>query len=244
MTLTGSVHSFDVSTGVDGPGTRFVAFLAGCPLRCQYCHSPDTWYRRSGRPMTADELMTEILRYERFIKVARGGVTLSGGEALQQPDFVREIFTRCHEKGLHTALDTSGSLGAKASDELLDVTDLVLLDIKSGDEETYHRVTRTGTLEPTVTFAHRLADRGIPIWIRFVLVPGLTDSEENVESVAAIAASIRTVERVEVLPFHRLGAGKYAALNLPFPLADTPSPSPDLIDRVHKQFRAHGLTVY
>lgn len=244
MTLTGSVHSFDVSTGVDGPGTRFVAFLAGCPLRCQYCHSPDTWYRRSGRPMTADELMTEILRYERFIKVARGGVTLSGGEALQQPDFVREIFSRCHEKGLHTALDTSGFLGAKASDELLGVTDLVLLDIKSGDEETYHRVTKTGTLEPTVTFAHRLADRGIPIWIRFVLVPGLTDAPENVESVARIAAAIPTVERVEVLPFHRLGAAKYAALNLPFPLADTPAPSPELIQRVHARFRAHGLTVY
>ncbi|MDR6321442.1 pyruvate formate-lyase-activating protein [Actinoplanes couchii] len=244
MTVTGSVHSFDVSTGVDGPGTRFVAFLAGCPLRCLYCHSPDTWYRRSGRPMSADELMAEILRYERFIKVARGGVTLSGGEALQQPDFVREIFTRCHERGLHTALDTSGALGAKADDALLDVTDLVLLDVKSGDEETYHRVTRTGSLEPTVTFAHRLADRGIPIWIRFVLVPGLTDAEENVESVAAVAASIPTVERVEVLPFHRLGAAKYAALNLPFPLADTPAPSAELLERVHGRFRAHGLTVY
>ncbi|HWS32924.1 MAG TPA: pyruvate formate-lyase-activating protein [Actinoplanes sp.] len=244
MTVTGSVHSFDVSTGVDGPGTRFVAFLAGCPLRCLYCHSPDTWYRRSGTPTTADELMTEILRYERFIKVARGGVTLSGGEALQQPDFVREIFTRCHERGLHTALDTSGALGAKADDALLDVTDLVLLDVKSGDEQTYHRVTRTGTLEPTVTFAHRLAARGIPIWIRFVLVPGLTDSEENVESVAAVAASIPTVERVEVLPFHRLGAAKYAALNLPFPLADTPAPDAELLARVHAQFRAHGLTVY
>lgn len=244
VTVTGSVHSFDVSTGVDGPGTRFVAFLAGCPLRCLYCHSPDTWYRRSGQPMTADELMAEILRYERFIKVARGGVTLSGGEALQQPDFVREIFTRCHERGLHTALDTSGALGVKADDALLDVTDLVLLDVKSGDEETYHRVTRTGTLEPTVTFAHRLAGRGIPIWIRFVLVPGLTDAEENVESVASVAASIPTVERVEVLPFHRLGAAKYAALNLPFPLADTAAPSAELLDRVHAQFRAHGLTVH
>jgi pyruvate formate lyase activating enzyme len=239
-----SVHSFDVSTGVDGPGTRFVVFLAGCPLRCLYCHSPDTWYRRSGRPMDADELMAEIARYERFIKVARGGVTVSGGEALQQPDLVREIFTRCHEKGIHTALDTSGFLGAKASDELLDVTDLVLLDIKAGDEETYHRVTRTGTLAPTVAFAHRLAGRGIPIWVRFVLVPGLTDSVENVDAVAAIAASIPTVERVEVLPFHRLGAAKYAALNQPFPLADTPAPSAGLLDRVRAQFRAHGLTVY
>ncbi|MEV6305940.1 pyruvate formate-lyase-activating protein [Actinoplanes sp. NPDC051861] len=244
MTVTGSVHSFDVSTGVDGPGTRFVAFLAGCPLRCQYCHSPDTWYRRTGREMTADDLLTEISRYERFIKVAGGGVTLSGGEALQQPDFVREIFTRCHDKGLHTALDTSGFLGAKASDDLLAVTDLVLLDIKAGDEETYRKVTRTGELAPTVEFAHRLAALGVPVWVRFVLVPGLTDSAENVEAVARIAASIRTVERVEVLPFHRLGAAKYTALSIPFPLADTPAPSPELIDRVRTQFRAHGLTVY
>ncbi|MEV0902820.1 pyruvate formate-lyase-activating protein [Actinoplanes sp. NPDC049802] len=244
MTLIGSVHSFDVSTGVDGPGTRFVAFLAGCPLRCQYCHSPDTWFRRSGQTMTADELMAEIQRYERFIKVAHGGVTLSGGEALQQPDFVREIFTRCHERGLHTALDTSGFLGDKASDELLDVTDLVLLDIKSGDEETYHRVTRTGKLEPTVRFAHRLADRGIPIWIRFVLVPGLTDDPANVEAVALIASKVPTVERVEILPFHRLGAAKYAALNQPYPLAGTDAPTPELVDRVRDQFRAHGLTVY
>jgi pyruvate formate lyase activating enzyme len=124
------------------------------------------------------------------------------------------------------------------------VTDLVLLDIKSGDEETYHRVTRTGSLAPTVEFAHRLADRGIPIWVRFVLVPGLTDSVENVEAVAAIAASIPTVERVEVLPFHRLGAAKYAALNQPFPLADTPAPSGELLERVRAQFRAHHLTVH
>ena len=244
MTATGSVHSFDVSTGVDGPGTRFVAFLAGCPLRCRYCHSPDTWYRRSGQQMSADDLMAEIARYERFIKVARGGVTLSGGEALQQPDFVREVFTRCHERGIHTALDTSGYLGAKATDALLDVTDLVLLDVKAGDEDTYHRVTRTGSLEPTVTFAHRLAERGIPIWIRFVLVPGLTDDHGTVEAVAGIAASIRSVERVEVLPFHRLGAAKYAALGQPFPLAGTPAPDAELLDRVRGRFRAHGLTVY
>ncbi|GLY04218.1 MULTISPECIES: pyruvate formate-lyase-activating protein [Actinoplanes] len=244
MTVIGRVHSFDVSTGVDGPGTRFVAFLAGCPLRCQYCHSPDTWFRRSGRPMTDDELMTEIGHYERFLKVAHGGVTLSGGEALQQPDFVREIFTRCREKGIHTALDTSGFLGDKADDALLDVTDLVLLDIKAGDEDTYARVTRTGRLEPTLRFADRLAARGTKIWIRFVLVPGLTDSVKNVELVAEHAASIPTVERVEVLPFHRLGAAKYQALNEPFPLAETPAPTPELLERVRAQFRAHGLTVF
>jgi pyruvate formate lyase activating enzyme len=242
-TVTGSVHSFDVSVGVDGPGTRFVAFLAGCPLRCQYCHSPDTWYQRNGRPTTVDELVTEIRRYERFIKVAGGGVTLSGGEPLQQPVFVHEVLARCKAMGLHTALDTSGFLGDRADDALLDEVDLVLLDIKSGDPEAYRRVTRTGRLTPTIRFAHRLAARGIPVWVRFVLVPGLTDAAANVAAVADIVADLSTVERVEVLPFHRLGAAKYAALGLEFPLADTEPPGPGLLDRVRGQFRDRGISV-
>jgi pyruvate formate lyase activating enzyme len=242
--VTGSLHSFDISTGVDGPGTRFVAFLAGCPLRCQYCHSPDTQYRRYGRPCSVDELTTEIRRYERFLKIAGGGVTISGGEPLQQPAFTREVLRRCREMRLHTALDTSGFLGDRADDALLDATDLVLLDIKSGDPATYAKVTRTGQLAPTVRFAHRLADRGMPIWVRFVLVPGLTDDPANVDAVAAIAAAVPTVERVEVLPFHHLGAPKYAALGLPDPLAGAPVPDGDLVDRVRGQFRDHGLIVY
>jgi pyruvate formate lyase activating enzyme len=240
----GSLHSWDVSTGVDGPGTRFVAFLAGCPLRCQFCHSPDTWYRRSGHPVSADDLVREIQRYERFVKVAHGGVTLSGGEPLQQPAFTREVLRRCHEMRLHTALDTSGFLGDRADDELLSAVDLVLLDIKSGDPATYRKVTRTGRLSPTIRFAHRLAERGTPIWVRFVLVPGLTDDRANVDAVAAIAERVPTIERVEVLPFHRLGAPKYEALGLPFPLAGTQPPGAATIERVRDQFRDHGLAVY
>ncbi len=242
--VTGSVHSFDISTGVDGPGTRFVAFLAGCPLRCQYCHSPDTWFQRNGTPTGVDDLITQIRRYERFIKVAGGGVTLSGGEPLQQPAFTREVLTRCREMGLHTALDTSGFYGDRADDVLLDAVDLVLLDIKSGEEETYRRVTGTGRLEPTIRFARRLAERGTPIWVRFVLVPGLTDDPATVDAVADLVAAVPTVERVEVLPFHRLGAAKYAALGIDFPLAGTEPPSAELIERVRGQFRERGLTVY
>ncbi|XVU28088.1 radical SAM protein [Actinoplanes sp. CA-054009] len=160
MTTIGSVHSFDVSTGVDGPGTRFVAFLAGCPLRCLYCHSPDTQFRRFGRPTDVGDLLLEIRRYERFLKVARGGVTVSGGEPLQQRDFTRALLRGCKEMGLHTALDTSGFLGDRADGALLDATDLVLLDIKSGLTETYEKVTGTGRLPPTVRFAHRLAELG------------------------------------------------------------------------------------
>ncbi|MBM2614458.1 pyruvate formate lyase-activating protein [Actinoplanes sp. LDG1-06] len=239
--MIGSLHSYDISTGVDGPGTRFVAFLAGCPLRCLYCHSPDTQYRRYGTATDSADLLTEIRRYERFLKVAHGGVTVSGGEPLQQTAFTRQILRGCKEMGLHTALDTSGFLGSRADDALLDTLDLVLLDIKSGDPSTYGRVTRTGSLAPTVRFAHRLADRGIPIWVRFVLVPGLTDAPDNVDAVAAIAADVPTVERVEVLPFHRLGARKYAALGLPFPLADTQPPDETLLERTRAQFRDHGL---
>jgi pyruvate formate lyase activating enzyme len=242
--VLGSFHSFDLSIGVDGPGTRFVAFLAGCPLRCQYCHSPDTWYRGNGTPTSTDELITEVRRYERFLKVAGGGVTISGGEPLQQPEFTRSLLVRCKEMQLHTALDTSGFLGDRADDELLAATDLVLLDIKAGSEAAYRRTTRTGSLAPTVAFAHRLAERGVPIWVRFVLVPGLTDEPSNVDAVAAIAASVSTVERVEVLPFHKLGAAKYAALGLRFPLAGTPVPDARLLQRVRAQFRDHGIDAY
>ena len=242
--MNGSLHSFDLSTGVDGPGTRFVAFLAGCPLRCLYCHSPDTWRRATGTITTVDQLMTEIGKYERFITVAGGGVTISGGEPLEQPDFVQAVFQRCHEHGLHTALDTSGFLGDRADDTLLANTDLVLLDIKAGDPDTYRRVTRTGRLEPTLKFAHRLAERGIPMWIRFVLVPGLTDTSETVAAVADIVAGLSTVERVEVLPFHRLGIVKYEALNLDFALVDTPTPDPEVLERVRGQFRDRALAVY
>ncbi|WP_030443495.1 pyruvate formate-lyase-activating protein [Actinoplanes subtropicus] len=244
MTTTGSLHSWEVSTGVDGPGTRFVAFLAGCPLRCQFCHSPDTWYRRGGHPVTADDLVLSVRRYERFIKVAGGGVTLSGGEPLLQPAFTREVLSRCHEMRLHTALDTSGFLGDRADDELLSAVDLVLLDIKSGDPATYRKVTRTGRLGPTIRFAHRLAEKGISIWVRFVLVPGLTDDPANVDAVAAIAERVPTVERVEVLPFHRMGAPKYEALGLPFPLAGTQPPAVATIERVRGQFHDHGLAVF
>ncbi|HET6529718.1 MAG TPA: pyruvate formate-lyase-activating protein [Actinoplanes sp.] len=242
--LTGSVHSFDVSTGVDGPGTRFVAFLAGCPLRCQFCHSPDTWFRRSGKRTTVDELMRQIRSYEGFIRMAGGGVTLSGGEALMQPAFVKEVFRRCQELGLHTALDTSGFYGTRADNELLDLTDLVLLDIKSFDPQTYRRVTRTGDVEPTLRFARRLAERGTPMWIRFVLVPGLTDDPDNVAGIAGFVATLPTVQRVEVLPFHRLGEHKYTDLGITFPLRDTEPPTAELVDRVRDQFRGYGLTVY
>jgi pyruvate formate lyase activating enzyme len=187
--------------------------------------------------------MAEVERYHRFIDVAGGGLTVSGGEPLQQPGFTRALLTRAHDEGLHTALDTSGFLGDRADDALLAATDLVLLDVKSWSPELYRRVTATGRVGPTLRFARRLAERGTPMWIRFVLVPGLTDGEENVAGVADFVAGLSTVERVEVLPFHRLGAPKYEAMGLPFPLADTPAPTAEQVSRARQQFIDRGLVV-
>jgi len=242
MSTEGRLHSWDVSTGVDGPGTRFVAFLAGCPLRCLYCQNPDTWRQRDGTPTTAEAVLADVGRFRRFIQVAGGGFTVSGGEPLLQPAFTTELLAGAKELGLHTALDTSGFLGDRAGDDLLDHTDLVLLDVKAWDRATYRRVTGRA-LEPTLRFGQRLAERGIPIWLRFVLVPGLTDEAANVDGVARFAAGLGNVQRVDVLPFHRLGAAKYTALGIPFPLADVEPPTGELLRRVRTQFAATGLTV-
>ncbi|MGQ5228182.1 pyruvate formate-lyase-activating protein [Streptomyces sp. MN3] len=241
--VTGRIHSWDLSTGVDGPGTRFVLFLSGCPLRCLYCANPDTWHMRDGKPATVDEVMAEIAKYRAFLTTAGGGVTLTGGEALLQPAFTASVLRRCKELGLHTALDTSGFLGARASDALLADTDLVLLDIKSFDVRTYRRLTG-GDLAPTLDFATRLDRSGKRVWIRYVLVPGWTDDEDAVEGLAGFLSGLGCVERVDILPFHKLGAHKYEALGVPFPLRDTLAPDTALVDRVRGQFRGHGLAAH
>jgi pyruvate formate lyase activating enzyme len=241
--VTGRIHSWDLSTGVDGPGTRFVLFLSGCPLRCLYCANPDTWHMRDGRQATVGEVMAEISRYSAFVTAAGGGVTLTGGEPLLQAEFAGQILHRCRELGLHTALDTSGLLGARATDRLLADTSLVLLDIKSFDVPTYRALTG-GSLAPTLNFATRLDRLGVPVRIRYVLVPGWTDDEAAVDGLASFTAGLGNVEQVDVLPFHKLGAAKYDALGIPFPLHDTPVPDTALVERVRKQFRDHGLRAF
>ncbi|ACU36357.1 pyruvate formate-lyase-activating protein [Actinosynnema mirum] len=240
--ISGTVHSWDLATAVDGPGTRFVVFTSGCPLRCLYCQNPETWKMRDGTVVTAEEIMAEAEPYRRFIQVAGGGFTVSGGEPLLQPVFTGELFRRAKEWGMHTALDTSGYLGMRASDELLADVDLVLLDVKSWFPGTYRRVTG-GEVAPTLDFARRLADLGKAVWVRFVLVPGHTDAEDNVAGVADFAASLGNVERVDVLPFHKLGESKYQELGIKFPLAGTPTPTPALVARVREQFAERGLVV-
>ncbi len=239
----GSVHSWELVTAVDGPGTRLTTFLSGCPLRCLYCHNPDTMEMRRGKPITATELLGRLTRYAGVLKATKGGLTISGGEPLMQPAFVARLLRGAKELGLHTAIDTSGYLGAHVSDEMLADIDLVLLDVKSGIPETYKRVTGR-ELAPTLAFGRRLAEAGTEIWVRFVLVPGLTDDEANVEAVAEYAASLSSVSRVEVLPFHQMGRDKWASLGLDYALEGVRAPSAELVERVRAQFRAHNLTVY
>lgn len=239
----GSVHSWELVTAVDGPGTRMTTFVAGCPLRCLYCHNPDTMAANRGVPVLADDLLARIKRYRSVFSATGGGITLSGGEILQQAPFAARVLRGAKEMGIHTAIDTSGFLGVRASDELLDDVDLVLLDVKAGDEPTYHRVTGR-RLQPTLDFGRRLADRDIEIWIRFVLVPGLTDNPATIEPIADYAASLSSVSRVEVLPFHQMGRDKWAELGLPYELEGSRPPEAPEVAAVRAIFHSRGLTVH
>ena len=177
--VIGRMHSWELVTAVDGPGTRFTLFVAGCPLRCLYCHNPDTLLLKNGEEVTSTEILRRIRRYKPVFEATGGGLTISGGEVLMQPEFAAAILKGAKEMGVHTTLDTSGYLGRKCTDEMLDNTDLVLLDVKSGDEETYKKVT-SRKLQPTLDFGKRLSERDIEIWLRFVLVPGLRSEERRV----------------------------------------------------------------
>ena len=241
--IVGYMHSWEVGSTVDGPGIRFVVFLTGCFLRCQYCHNPDTWHKHNGRPVTVARAMQEIGKYAQVLKISRGGITISGGEPMVQKAFAMEIFRRCKQLGLHTCIDTAGRLGERMTDEELMHIDLHLLDIKSGDPAIYEQVTRQ-PLQPTLDYARRLSALGRPMWVRYVLVPGLTDGYDNVEKVADVCAELKSLERVEILRFHQMGHDKWKQLGLDYPLSDVEPPSPELSERVRGQFRSRGLTVY
>lgn len=239
-----SLHSWELVTAVDGPGTRLTLFFAGCPLRCVYCHNPDTMEMRRGQDVGIEEIVRRVRRYRRVFAASGGGITLSGGEVLMQPAFAGKVLRAAQEMGVHTAIDTSGYLGAVASDAFLDDVDLVLLDVKSGSEESYQALTGRA-LQPTIDFGDRLARRGIPIWLRFVVVPRWTDDEENVERVADIVERWKgVIERVEVLPFHNMGQDKWDTLGMEYKLRDALPPSKEVMQRVRDQFRDRGLVVH
>ena len=240
MSLLGSVHSVESCGTVDGPGIRFILFLAGCSLRCRYCHNPDTSFKCTGKERTVEDVMEEIGRYESFLKAAGGGITISGGDPLFQPEFTKAILQACKERGLHTCIDTSGHLGEQADAALLDATDLVLLDIKAWNPEQYRRLTGQ-ELQPTLDFAERLAALHKPVWLRYVLVPGWTDNHPDIEQLARYAHGLGNIERVDVLPFHQMGQFKWAELGLTYSLGDVEPPEPELTKAVKEIFRANGF---
>jgi pyruvate formate lyase activating enzyme len=235
----GYAHSYETSSRYDGPGLRIVLFLSGCLLRCSYCHNPDTWHLKDGTYVSAQQVIDRLGDFAPALRSLDGGLTISGGEPMVQLAFTRRILAAAKQMGLHTAIETSGFLGDRADDRFLSALDLVLLDLKSGDADTYRRATGR-ELAPTLRFAERLAAMGKPVWVRFTLVPGLTDDPDNVEKIARFVAPMKNVQWVEVQPFHQLGEFKWKAMKLDYKHVDTPRPTPELVNRVLEQLRAAG----
>jgi pyruvate formate lyase activating enzyme len=234
----GWIHSYETSAGQDGPGWRLVVFLSGCLLRCQYCHNPDTWNMYSGKEMTVEEVWDEVKHYLPMLR--RGGITFTGGEPLVQAPFLKSLLRRAKEHQLHTAIDTAGFLGDRVDEQMMKDIDLVLLDIKCWNLEKYLELT-SKDLEPTLQFARRLAEAKRPVWLRYVLVPGLTDDPRDIEGLAAFAAELGNVERVDVLPFHQLGKSKWAELGLDYKLQNVHPPSPEEVRSAIEIFKGYGL---
>ena len=239
----GFLHSFTTGSTVDGPGVRVVAWTTGCNWRCLYCHNPDTWTVSNGVPVTVARAAEELRKYRDGLKIMRGGFTLSGGEPLLQDRFAVKLFAAAKAMGIHTALDTNGSLGKRLTDEELETIDLALLDLKAWNAQRHRRLTEMD-IDPALHFARRLAARKRPVWLRFVLVPGLTDDPEEIAHIAIFAAELGNVERVDVLPFHQMGRFKWKELGLDYALADVEPPTAEAVERACAQFRAEGLKAY
>ena len=239
----GFLHSFTTGSGVDGPGVRVVAWMTGCMWRCQYCHNPDTWTMRNGIPLSIGRALEQLRKYRHGLRLMSGGVTISGGEPLMQRRFVMKLLAGAKDMGIHTTLETNGYLGAELTDADLDTLDLMLLGIKAWNPER-HRVLTGRDNEATLQLARRLAVRKLPVWIRFVLVPGLTDDAADIAQIARFAAGLGNVQRVEILAFHQMGRYKWQALGIRYALESTQPPSPEALETACAIFRAEGLTVH
>jgi pyruvate formate lyase activating enzyme len=239
----GFLHSFTTGSTVDGPGVRVVAWTAGCQFRCLYCHNPDTWNMMNGMPVTLDRAITALRKYRHGLRLMFGGFTLSGGEPLMQDRFAVRLFTAAKAMGIHTALDTNGYLGERLSDEELSQIDVVLLDIKLWNPQRHQRLTGK-EIGPTLDFARRLAQLKRTMWLRYVVVPGLTDDENDINQTAMFAARLGNVARVDVLPFHQMGKYKWKKLGIDYALDDVPACPPWLVERVCGQFRSVGLIAH
>lgn len=240
--ITGRIHSKESFGTVDGPGIRYVLFLQGCPLRCKFCHNPDTWEFGSGKfQETPEETVKEILKYKNFFRNG-GGLTITGGDPLMQPEFIKEVYRLCKENGIHTALDTSGCLFNDKAKEVLEYVDLVLLDIKSIDPDVYRDLTKFEQ-EPTLKFAEYLKEKNIKTWIRHVIVPGITDDDENLAKLADYVKTLPNVELVELLPYHTLGEFKYDEMGLEYPLKGVEALSRERLENAREIFKSRGLKI-
>jgi pyruvate formate lyase activating enzyme len=237
----GFFHSFTTGSAVDGPGVRLVAWTTSCMFRCQYCHNPDTWTLSNGIPVTLDQAIAEIRKYANGLKAMHGGFTLSGGEPLMQARFAARLFAATKEMEVHTAIETNGFYGDKLSDAELADIDLVILDMKAFTPEQHKRVTQGMDNEEVLAFCQRLSRLRRPMWLRYVLVPGLTDDPAEMERVARFGASLGVVERAEILPFHQMGAYKWEKLGLDYKLAATEPPSAEATSLARGIFARSGL---
>lgn len=238
----GYIHSLESFGSVDGPGVRYVIFMSGCAMRCQFCHNPDTWNMQSGKPYTADELLKQAKKYRSYWG-SKGGITVSGGEPLLQIEFLTELFRKAKKEGIHTTLDTSGNPFTREEpffhkmQELMRYTDLVLLDIKHIDEE-QHQILTGCTNRNILDLAEYLSEIEKPVWIRHVLVPGRSDKDEYLENLDAFIRTLRNVERVEVLPYHTLGTFKWKELGIPYPLEGVEPPVKERIENAERILHA------
>ena len=238
----GFLHSFTTGSAVDGPGIRLVAWTTACMFRCQYCHNPDTWTLKNGIPVTLERAIEGVRKYAYGLKMMHGGFTLSGGEPLMQHRFAARLFAAVKAMGVHTAIETNGYYGENLSDDEIRDIDLVILDMKAFTSEQHRRV--TGLLNADVLqFARRLAALKRPMWLRYVLVPGLTDVREEMEALASFGASLGVVERVEILPFHQLGQYKWDRLGITYELEATKPPTVEEVAKGVAIFRTAGLQV-
>ncbi len=220
--MKGRIHSIESFGTVDGPGIRLVVFMQGCPLRCLYCHNPDTWTTAGGKEIDSDEIIAEYLKNKAFY--SKGGITVTGGEPLMQPEFVAELFEKARKYGIHTALDTSGvtfneknEKSISAIDKILDNTSLVMLDVKHIDEKKHKTLTGVGNSN-IIAFAKHLEERGIPLWVRHVVIEGYTDNPDDLRSLGRFIGALRNLKALDVLPYHTLGRSKYKDLGIPYPL--------------------------